>query len=78
MTSAARTDIESVSRELLIAFAIVGCGGYRCWRFDDKDLSYEVKFCRTVSVGKKAVMTDAMESIGQSMQKEAADELVGG
>jgi len=31
-----------------------------------------------VGIGKKAVVTDPMKSVGQNMDQEAADELVGG
>lgn len=67
-----------MSRELLVAFAIVSRAGR--WRrgLNDKDLSYEIKFCGTVPIGEKAVVADTMEALRQGMEKETANELVGG
>src|SRR5215469_12591740 len=36
------------------------------------------EFCLAVAVGKETEMTDALEAVGQYVQKEAADELEGG
>jgi hypothetical protein len=49
-----------------------GCGGS-----DSEQLAAQREFVVAAAVGKKTVMADAVEPVWQSMQQEAADELVG-
>ena len=47
------------------------------WRRDVEQPSAEVQLHLPMTIGKQTVMTNAMEAVGDGVQQEAADELMG-
>ena len=59
---------------LRVARVVVGLAG----RLELKQVAHTREGLASVAFGEKAVVTDAMEAVGQDVEEEAADELVRG
>src|ERR1700736_1958664 len=76
MSAAARTSVP-----LLVfstAFDAIALIARRSWLACAEQLAGQCDVVGPVGVGEQAIVTDAMEPVGQDMDQEAADELVGG
>ena len=56
----------------------VVCGGFRARGWEQEQLTGPGQVILAPGVGEQAVVSDAMESLGQDMDEEAPDKLVGG
>ena len=77
MTAAAGADIQGSAGEALVSLAVIGGGGNGARRRRGEQTSADVELGDAMAIGEKAVVADAVKAFGQSMQQEAADELVG-
>ncbi len=76
-TAAAEAAVDVDAHEVAQALAIIGVAadprrGGLIEQPPDQD-----KFALPVTVGEEAVVADAMEAVGQAMEQETADELMG-
>jgi len=70
--------LERLTSQLLIAVAIVPAFAGRRLRLGHcKELAAAIELLLSRAIGKKTVVADALKSVGQDMEEEAADELVG-
>jgi len=56
---------------------LLRCGRDLVLRSRREQLADLSELCRTITIGKEAVMADALEAVGQNVEQEAADELGG-
>ena len=66
--------------DFFVAVAIIGGGiaGRRLGLWHGEKLTATGKLLLSAAIAKEAVITDAMEAIGEDVEEEATDELVGG
>jgi len=71
-TAAIRADSERLAGVFVV-------GGARlAKRLDMKQVAHALEGLASVALGEKAVVTDAVEAVGQDVEEKAADELVRG
>jgi len=58
------------------AFGGIALAARRGWVGDAKELAGQCDAAVSIAVGQEAIVTDAVEPVGQHMDQEAADELV--
>jgi hypothetical protein len=76
--AAAGTGVERVAASGVGGLGVVDCGHRRLgWR-NGEQLTAAGKLGSAISISEVAVVTDAVETVRQDMEEEAADEVVGG
>lgn len=70
---------EGMTGEILVAVAVILCGSTvrRLGNRHAEQVAAVGELLRPVAIAEKAVVADAMEALGQDVQQEAANELVG-
>ena len=76
-TPATGTNVQGSAGEPQVLLAIVGGGRDRLRRRRGEQASASGELGGAMAIGEKAIVANAMEGVGQRVQQEPADELVG-